>query len=276
MNAYKEQVRQEWTESAGPWGRWHARFAEQFSGVTELLVAAAAPTREMRALDLACGSGVPALPLARRVGSLVATDLVPDMVKIVADSARAQGLGNLTTQTADMEALPFEDAQFDLVTCRFGLMFCPDYGQALREIHRVLKPGGRAAFVVWAAPDQPFFNATSGVLMKLAQLPAPPPEAPSPFRFAKPGSLSDALSRAGFAQRDERTHEVSMPFHGTPAQMWEVYSDVQRAIFRRFEVALGPERYQDAVKQIRANLEAHFDGKSVNTPARIHVAWGVK
>jgi hypothetical protein len=153
-------------------------------------------------------------------------------------------------------------------------MFSPHYETALGEVRRVLKPGARAIFVVWASPDQPFFNATSGVLMRLAQLPPPPPDAPSPFRFARPGSISQALCDAGFGNVSENAHEVPLPFSGTPEQMWDMYSEVQRAIFKKFELVLGPARHSEAVAEIKRALAQHFDGRVVNAPGRIFVAVG--
>jgi ubiquinone/menaquinone biosynthesis C-methylase UbiE len=89
------------------------------------------------------------------------------MLAVVEDHARRRGLVNMTFQQADAEALPFPSHRFDVVTCRFGIMFCPNAGQAFREIARVLKPGGRAAFIVWGPFDQnPYFTSCS--LAKIA------------------------------------------------------------------------------------------------------------
>src|SRR5579875_3317494 len=159
----KEQARAMWTESAAPWRAWQEQMAYLSRAATELIVRIARVRPGLRVLDLASGAGEPALALAAAVapdGHVVATDLVPDMLGAVEQLAHARGLTTLSTQPADMEALPFPDGSFDVVTCRFGIMFPPDVDRALREVRRVLVPGGRAAFVVWGPPDQPFFTTS--------------------------------------------------------------------------------------------------------------------
>ena len=87
--------------------------------ITAALLEAAQLAPGMRVLDLACGSGDPAITLAERVepaGEVVATDLVPGMVALTTEHARRQGVANLVARQADAEALPFPDASFDVVT----------------------------------------------------------------------------------------------------------------------------------------------------------------
>src|SRR5207244_6168346 len=103
-------------------------------------------------LDVACGAGYPALAAAVAVqpeGRVVATDISQQMVIATRRRATALGLDNIEVVEMDAEHLQFGDAVFDAVTNAYGLMFCPDVGRALSEAHRVLKPGGRAAFVSW-------------------------------------------------------------------------------------------------------------------------------
>ena len=166
---FKEQQQQGWVRSAAPWRKWFAEMVIQSRAATELILQEAPVQPGMQVLDLASGPGDPALSLGEAVapsGRVTAPDLVPEMLDGPAEQARARGLANLTTQPADIEVLPFPNAQFDVVTCRFGIMFCPDVRRALQEIHSVLKSGGRAAFVVWGPSDQPFFTTTRGVIAK--------------------------------------------------------------------------------------------------------------
>src|SRR5439155_5325472 len=111
-------------------------------------------------LDLASGTGEPALTLAPLVlpgGTVTATDLLPEILAVAEEQAAQQGRANLRCGVADAGDLPFADASFDRVTCRFGVMFFPDVPRALREVCRVLRPGGRAAFTAWGpAAEQTF------------------------------------------------------------------------------------------------------------------------
>src|SRR5579863_3927030 len=129
--------------------KWKEKSAAMGRDVTEALVNYARPALGMKVLDLASGTGEPAITLAARVGPqghVTASDLSAELLEIAAERAKQQKLSNLLTRQADAQQLPFAEASFDLLTCRFGVMFFPDGVKALREAHRVLKPGRRACF----------------------------------------------------------------------------------------------------------------------------------
>src|SRR5258708_33681538 len=138
-------------------------------GVTDALVELAAVHPGMRILDLASGTGEPALtlsPLVGEQGEIVGTDVNAQPLEIAAQRATAQGIRNVAFQVSDAHVLPFPDAAFDRVTCRFGVMYFRDVVQALREARRVLKPGGRIALVAWGRLEQPYFHAMAGTVFK--------------------------------------------------------------------------------------------------------------
>ena len=102
----------------------------------------AQPRPGMKVLDLAAGTGEPAISLASRVapgGKVTALDLSAELLEIASGRARERKLTNLVIQQADAHELPFPDNIFDLVTSRFGVMFFET--KALHEARRVLKPG---------------------------------------------------------------------------------------------------------------------------------------
>lgn len=107
-----------------------------------LLVELVNPQPDWVALDVATGAGHTALAFAPRVARVVATDLTVEMLTKTAELAAQRGLTNVETKPADAEALPFDDASFDLVTCRIAMHHFPNPRQALAEFARVLKPGG--------------------------------------------------------------------------------------------------------------------------------------
>jgi len=275
---FKAQLRQDWTEGAAGWRQWNAQFVIQSRAATDAIVQAAQVTPGMQVLDLASGTGEPALTLAEAVrpgGHVTATDLVPEMLAITEEFARQRGLRNLTTQPADAEALPFPEQTFDVVTCRFGLMFCPDVGQALREIRRVLKPGGRAAFMAWGPFDQnPYSTTTVGVFMQHVPLPPPEPGTPHPFIFAQAGTLSTALRAAGFAQVQEEARTIPWVFPGPVASCWEAARALSGPAFRRCFEALAPERHAQVIQEVHAAIGHYYDGQQVNFTARIVLASG--
>lgn len=272
-----EEARAHWAENAAPWRKYRAEMAQQSRAATELILRLARVGPGMQVLDLASGTGQPALSLAAAVapgGHVTATDLTTEMLATVEEAASATGLGTLSTQQADMEALPFPDHRFDVATCRFGIMFPAHVDRALREIRRVLRPGGRAAFLVWGTSDQPYFAIVQDIFMKYAQLPPPPPDAPTPFRFAQPGTLSAALREAGFAQVEEAAHTIPWSWPGTPEEEWAAMSEQRGAIFRQFREAVDDETHARATDEALAALHQYYDGHQITMPAQVIGATG--
>lgn len=210
------------------------------------LLQAAAVEPEMSVLDLASGSGNPAISLARQAGPdglVLATDLAPGVLLGTLRCAVENGLRNLYCCAADMQQLPFPAGCFDRVVCRFGIMFSPEPAQALAEIKRVLKAGGQAAFLVWGALAEntafAVLHRTVGGFLGRENT----GEAPLPFRFGAPGSLSIHLQRAGF----ERVTEQAIHFSTTaPSGMmfWDAQLDMN---------------YGAAVNDLPASLRAVLD-----------------
>lgn len=106
-------------------------------------------------LDVACGTGLVTLPIAKAVGPsgrVLATDVSEKMVEETSRAARAEGLDNVKSIHAGAEDLAgVPDAAMDLAVCALGLMYVPEPDKALAELRRALKPGGRAVFAVWGA-----------------------------------------------------------------------------------------------------------------------------
>jgi|SRR5579884_855530 len=184
------------------WGARARSFAEhaapQTSKYAEVLVGAVAPRPGERVLDVACGSGVVAVRAARLVepaGEVVATDLAPEWAELVAETAAAAGVTNVAFRAMGAEALDLPDQAFDAAFCQFGLMFVPDPTQALREMRRVLRDGGRLGIIVWSTGDR---VACFGMDRILSQLAPPPPDMPTPHALAEPGLIERLVADAGF------------------------------------------------------------------------------
>lgn len=111
------------------------------------------PQPDWNALDVASAAGHTAFAFAPHVASVVASDLTPEMVALAAERASELGHNNVTAKLADAEALPFDDASFDLVTCRIAPHHFPNPQTFIVEVTRVLRPGGTFAMVDNVVPD---------------------------------------------------------------------------------------------------------------------------
>jgi len=271
-------VRSEWADRAAAWRRWATPWAIQTRAATELLVAVGRVVPGARVLDLASGPGDPALTLAHLVGPrghVVATDIAPAMLAAAQEQAVAQGLTNISFEAADAQNLPFASASFDVVTCRFGIAHVPDYHQALEEIRRVLRPGGRAAFVVWGPRERnPYFTLVDEVL---APYPVPtptPPRGPGPFTFATAESLRRALVAAGFRDIDEEAREITLTWPGSVDSAWQGRREMS-ASATALLASLTPTERDSIAAAITMRLRAYEHDGQVDVPALVIGAAGI-
>jgi len=258
--------------------RWRKPSGAMGKPATEALVAFAAPQPGMHVLDLATGTGEPAISVAELVGPtgrVVALDQSSDLLEVAAKRAAERHLTNFETHCADAHRLDFPDASFDLATCRCGVMFFHDVVAALRDLGRVLKPGARACFLAWGPFEQPYWQTMIGVVLRHAGGPLLPPGGDNPFRFAEPRSLSRALKEAGFATVEEETRHIPWSWPGTPEDVWE-YARAVAAPFKpllaRVKEEQWPAIHQDALSELRRR----YDGTNVNFGATFVLAAGKK
>ena len=140
-----------------------------------------------KVLDVAAGNGNASLAAARRGCDVVATDYVGDLLERAQRRADADGVP-LTTQIADAEDLPFEDATFDVVLSTVGVMFTPDPARAAHELIRVVRPGGRIGLANWTP------EGFVGRMFKIVGQHVPPPAGvPSPLQWGTELRLEELL-----------------------------------------------------------------------------------
>jgi ubiquinone/menaquinone biosynthesis C-methylase UbiE len=171
-----------------------------FAPVATELAARLPATLQGPVLELACGTGLVTRALRARLPQqveIVATDLSPPMLEFARSRSPA---GGIRWREADMQALPFADAEFAAVVCGLGLMFAPDRALALREAHRVLTPGGLLLLSVWDRIEE---NPHGWVNAQVLEGMFP---GDAEIRFRTPYELHDAgdlrrlLQAAGFSE----------------------------------------------------------------------------
>ena len=255
-----EGQRQDWNRVAAGWDKWDNYFSHNMTFINHRLVADARLRPGMRVLDLGSGTGYPALLAGDVVGSqgsVVGIDLAESMLAVATRKAKALGMQHVTFRTGDATALPFEASSFDAIISRFCLMFLPEIPKALRDIARVLKPGGYVAAAVWSVPDKnPFIRIPMDVIKSIITLPPPDPDAPGIFRLAKPGDLKGMMEGAGLAPLSEEEFLADVTYT-TAEEFFSSLMDIAAPIQNLFTTLTAEQKAQaergiiDATNQYR-------------------------
>ena len=189
------------------WGRGrYEDTAAELEPVAAAVVALAAPRAGERLLDIACGTGNGALLAAARGAEAVGVDVAPRLIGVAEDRAAAAGL-ELELLVGDAQAMPVADASFDVAISIFGVIFAPDPAQAMAELARVLRPGGRAYVSAWV-PSGPIHDMLTilGRAIGRATGGAPPPER---FAWSKTASVRSIAEPCGLTVATSR-HELEI------------------------------------------------------------------
>jgi len=152
-------------------------------------------------------------------------------------------------------------------------MFFNDTGLVISEVLRVLRPGGRIAFLVWSSFEQPFFDATVGIILRLVEGAQMPPQALEMFRFAAPGSLERALSTAGFCNIREEALTVPRIWSGTPEQLWAYHQEISTLCHPLFD-SIPPDSRPTVDAQVVVALSRFQSGGVLTVPVNVIVVAG--
>jgi len=228
-----------------------------------------------RVLDVACGTGIVARKAAALAGPgalVCGFDSDAGMLDSARRHALEEGLPDLRWRQGRVEALPFDGAAFDVAACQHGLQFFPDRPAALREMHRVLAPGGRLGVSVWRSLDRcPFLAIVAGYLERRLGI--------QPQAFHASCALSDReelrrlIREAGFAEPRIRL-ESRISRHPSLAALLPGYLSVfpPAAAF----AALTPAQRADFFRGLAEALAPFTDDDGLAAPMECHLAIAVK
>ena len=193
-----------WTNRSSSWIKKASSTKVSHDIFTLRLIQEAEITPTMEVLDLASGTGDPAITIAEKLkcGNVIGYDITTEMLSVAAARATTLMLPNMHIISGNMDTLPFPNQIFDAITSRNGLMFSDNKLQCAREALRVLKPGRKAVWLVWGEIESnPTFLAVNiGLESFFGQKFRP---RMIRHNLGKAGLLKDIMQRAGFAKTEE-------------------------------------------------------------------------
>jgi SAM-dependent methyltransferase len=239
---------------AARWDRRRDLLWGSTRAVSEWLVARLDPQPGQTILELAAGTGETGFLAAARLGDegrLISSDRSPNMVEAARRTAERLGLTNVEFRVLDAEQLELENASVDGILSRFGYLLKGQPPVALHEARRVLRPGGRLAFSVWAARAQnAWMTVPVEVMAELGFLDAGGQGARDPLEGRSLESVSAALDEAGFSSSSIMEMPAGYRFADAD-QLWTFVSELRGSVALALE-GLGDEER----RRVRAAVEA--------------------
>ena len=220
------------------------------------LVAFARVKAGQRVVDICSGTGVVAVTAARAGAQVSSLDLTPELIEVARHNAQLAGV-RIDFREGDAEALPFDDGSFDVVLSQFGHMFAPRPELAVKEMLRVLKPGGTVAFTTWPP------ELLMGRIFALSgrYLPPPPPGAAPPPQWGDPNVVRDRL---GTAVRELTFDRGSLQNACLSPAHHRMQTESSGGPVKRFvESTPDPETLARFRREYEALVAEYFDGNCV-------------
>jgi ubiquinone/menaquinone biosynthesis C-methylase UbiE len=250
------------------WGAGeYERTAAELEPVARAVVEMAALTRGERVIDLACGTGNVALLAAASGAQVVGIDAAPRLLEVARERARAQGI-DVAFREGDLLHLPVDDGAADVVLSVFGVIFASDPGVALREMRRVMLPGGRAFLSAWipAGPIDAMLAAMGRILGRATQ--APPRQR---FPWSDAAAVDPLAGRAGLSLQRTSSHELAISDTSPEAYVVAGQDHPMAMALRPVLEGAGVEaEVRDAMTAVLRDANEDPEGFLVHSPYVLH------
>jgi ubiquinone/menaquinone biosynthesis C-methylase UbiE len=237
------------------------------------LVTLAAPQPGERVLDVACGTGVVArlaAPYVGGAGQVQGLDINAEVLAVARSLPPPLG-ASIIWHEGSAVAMPFSDAAFDLVLCQQGLQFFPDRPAALREMHRVLAPGGRVALSVWRAIEHsPAYVVLADTLERhgFAEVAA---SRRAPFVLGSAEEIRALLTEAGF-QQVTMCLAVKMARFASPELFVRLQTTASVVVPTSVFARVSEEARRALIREVSGALRSYVDDAGLAFPMEAHVA----
>jgi SAM-dependent methyltransferase len=249
---------------------YEALWQAQLAPAQAMLLAEVAPASGEQVLDVACGTGLVALAAAERVGQtgqVLGVDLSGRMVEAARQRAQVCQCKQANFSRMDGERLSLPDARFDAALCAFGLMYLPEPEQAVREMARVVRPGGRVGLSVWGERSRCGWSA----LFPIVDAEVASDVCPLFFRLGQADTLARVCLEAGLTRVKEQRMNATLHYANA--------DEACRAAFAGGPVALAWSRFEPTVRarvchRYLGAIEPWRQGQRYAVPAEFVVVTG--